>query len=222
MHIIVWDIWTRLFHWGLVICILFLLYSGKTGSGFFDWHRFAGEVALALICFRLCWGLWGSSNNRLNNFFANPLTAVTHLMHLFSRSVTPERGHNAAGGWASFAMICLIALQAITGLFISDEDELIEGAFYADISSSWSEQLLQIHYFNSSLIIALVVVHISMVIIYRIWGRLNLIKPMITGRMAWPESLQVPNIIVQHWLAGLVTAIAVFTIIGLTVGWIDI
>lgn len=220
MRIVIWDIWTRLFHWSLVLCVAFLLFSGKTGNGFFDWHRYIGEGVAGLILFRLCWGLWGSSNARLGGLFSNPVKALSHIGHLFKRILPPERGHNAAGGWASVAMIVLIAIQAVSGLFIADEDELLEGVFYGDISGAWTEKLLEVHYLNSSVILALVIVHILMIIIYRIWGKVNLLFPMISGRMSWPESHPVPDLKIQHWAVGLMTALAVLSIVALGLGWI--
>lgn len=218
-RIVIWDIWVRLFHWSLVCCVFFLLFSGKTGNGFYDWHRYVGEVVGALILFRVCWGIWGSSNSRLSRLFSHPGNAITHLKHLISRALPPERGHNPAGGWASLAMLILIATQAITGLFIADEDELLEGAFYDSISSDWSEQLLQIHYFNSGLIISIVIVHILMIIVYRLWGKVNLVRPMFTGSMHWPEKTEIPPMTIRHWLFGLTTAFAVFSIMGFLTGW---
>lgn len=218
-RIVIWDIWIRLFHWSLVCCVFFLLFSGKTGNGFYDWHRYVGEVVAALILFRVAWGLWGTSNNRLSVLVSNPVNALTHLKHLFSKTLPPERGHNPAGAWASLLMLLLIALQAVSGLFIADEDELLEGAFYGSLSSEWSEQLLQIHYFNSGLIISIVIVHILMIVIYRLWAHINLVSPMITGMMQWPDKITPPPLTTNHWLAGFFTALAAFAVTGFFTGW---
>lgn len=221
MRVVIWDIWTRLFHWTLVACVFFLLFSGKTGTAFFEWHRPIGEAVAALILFRLCWALWGSSNNRLVTFFSHPFKAFGHLGHLFKRNMPPERGHNAAGGWASFAMLFLIGVQAVTGLFIADEDELLEGALYNSISSDRAEQLLDIHYINSSLIIAIVIVHVLMITLYRVWGKVNLVFPMITGKMNWPEAEPVPQMKIQHWAIGAITVAGAFLTIAMLTGWLE-
>lgn len=218
-RIVIWDIWIRLFHWSLVCCVFFLLFSGKTGNGFYNWHRYAGEVVGALILFRVGWGLWGSSNSRLTGLVSSPGKALSHLKHLYQKTLVPERGHNPAGGWATLTMLVLIAIQAITGLFIADEEELLEGAFYDDIPGEWSTELMQIHTFNSGLILSIVIVHVLMIVIYRVWGKVNLVGPMITGAMHWPNNLPVPPIAIRHWTIGLITIFAVFVTTGFFTGW---
>jgi len=221
-RVLVWDIWTRLFHWSLVLCVLFLLFSGETGNGFYDWHRYIGEAVLALLLFRICWSIIGSSNNRLSILVTHPKRSLDHLASLFRRRPPPERGHNPAGGWAVLLMLLLLSVQAFTGLFIADEDELLEGAFYQSISSDWSEELLHIHHFNSRLIIAIVVLHVLMIAVYRVWGKTNLVSQMLSGRGNWPDGSMVPEARFQHWYIGLVVAVVVFAIMSVLVGWIAV
>ena len=191
-RVLIWDIWTRLFHWSLVLCVLFLLFSGKTGNGFYEWHRYVGEAVFALLLFRLCWGFLGSSNNRLSSLVTHPKKGIGHFRALIHREVPVERGHNAAGGWAVLVMLLLLSFQALTGLFIADEEELIEGAFYNSIAGDLSEELLHLHHFNSGLIIAIVVVHVLMIAIYHFWAKTNLVSRMISGKGKWADGSEVP------------------------------
>jgi len=148
----IWDIWIRTFHWAFACSILFLLISGETGFQFFEWHRRIGEFVLFLLLFRLIWGIFGSKNARFVSFIKHPRLAVTHLLALFKTGDVPqEQGHNAAGGWAVLIMLLLVSFQAISGLLIADEDELIEGAFYGLLSSSQSDRLLHLHHTNAKL-----------------------------------------------------------------------
>jgi len=142
----VWDIWVRLFHWSLAVAIIFQWYNGETGHLFFDWHKQVGEFVLALIAFRILWGLWGTSNARLSSLIQHPKSALVHFKSLFQRKVHQERGHNAAGGWAIIFMLLLIGTQAVTGIFIADEDELIEGRFYGHLDWSTTSLLYTIQY----------------------------------------------------------------------------
>ncbi len=219
-RILIWDIWTRLFHWSLVVCVIFLLFSGKTGNGFYEWHRLVGEAVFALLLFRLCWSFFGSSNNRLSGLLTHPKKSIDHLGGLLRREVEPERGHNAAGGWAVLLMLMLLSVQALTGLFIADEEEFIEGAFYETIPADWSEELLHIHHFNSGLIIAIVVVHVLMIAIYHYWGRTNLVSRMLTGKLAWPDRASVPEVRFRHWSVGLIIVCCIFAAVGFLVGWL--
>jgi len=215
----VWDIWIRVFHWLLVAAICFLLISGETGFLFFDWHRKIGECVLVLLLFRLIWSFFGSSNSSLVGLFVNPLKALSHIAQLLRGSAPQTRGHNAAGGWAIIIMLLAISFQAVSGFFIADEDELIEGYFYGALSSGTSEQLLQLHHLNAKLILALVAIHVAMVFFYLLRAGHNLIKPMITGNMHWRSNEPPPSVTFTKPVVGLILIGACFALVGYIIGW---
>lgn len=215
----IWDLCIRLFHWSLAICVLFLLVSGTTGWQFMEWHRTAGEVVLALLLFRLCWGIVGSSNARLAGLFANPLHALRHLLALAKGQAHVERGHNAAGGWAILVMLGLISFQAVSGLFIADEDELIEGVFYGVLPYNIREQLLHLHHLNATFIKVIVIAHVVMIAMYALRASQNLVKPMLTGSMTWPANTVLPAVFFQRTTIGLVIAAICIAGTGFVLSW---
>ena len=215
----VWDIWVRLFHWSLAVSVGFLLISGETGWQFFDWHRNAGEFVLALIVFRVLWGIAGSSNARLSALLHSPVAGLHHLAMLFRRHTHSERGHNAAGSWAVLAMLLVLTTQALTGFFIADEDEFIEGALYGTLSSSATDLAYRIHHLNAQLIQIVIAVHIIMVFVYLLYARLNLISPMITGWMKWPEKQALPEVSFQKFWLGIVFLSVAVGGVGYVAGW---
>ena len=217
--IAIWDIWTRLFHWSLAFTVLFLFISGETGFQFYDWHRLAGEFVLMLLVFRILWGLIGSSNVRLSALFHNPLKGLSHLSDLFKRKVDDERGHNAAGSWAVLILISLLLVQALTGLFIADEDELIEGAFYGQFDSDISYFLYDVHHTNAHILMVLVGIHVAMILFYLLIAGKNLITPMITGRMRWTSDSAVPTVSFQRWWIGALCLIVAVIGIGWLLEW---
>ncbi len=215
----IWDLWVRVFHWSLAISVTFMLVSGNTGWMFFDWHRTVGEVVMMLIVFRLLWGVVGSGNARLFALCRNPLKALNHLGDLFKRRLPVERGHNAAGGWAVLLMLILLAVQAGTGFFIADEDELVEGALYGSFSGSVTDLLYRIHYMNADLLQIVVIVHVIMVFTYLLYGRQNLITPMIHGSMKWLSDRAIPPVTFQaNWVGAVVLLVSV-AIVGYVAGW---
>lgn len=218
-QVTVWDLWIRLFHWTLAVCVTFLLISGTTGWQFFEWHRFVGEAVAGLLLFRLCWGIVGSDNVRLHKLMSSPLNAIKHLSALAGGRVHPERGHNAAGGWAVLTMLCLIGFQAISGLFIADEEELIEGVFYGLLPGDVSEQLLHLHHANATLLKAIVLLHVLMIVVYAIRASQNLVRPMLTGKMLWPSSSPLPAVLFQRTSVGFAVAITCLIITGFTFFW---
>lgn len=215
----VWDIWVRLFHWSLATAVAFQLLSGLTGWQFFDWHRTGGEVVLALVLFRLMWGLLGSANARLGALVRSPVAAFHHLGELARRNVPPERRHNAAGSWAVLALLLMLGVQAVTGMLIADEDEFVEGAWYGAVDEAMSERLYRVHHVNAELLEALVVVHVTMIALYFFWARRDLLLPMITGRMRWPANVPLPPLALQRWWVGLPLAALALGAVGLAGGW---
>jgi len=215
----VWDLWVRLFHWSLALSVLFMLVSGNTGFKFFEWHRLIGEVILALVLFRLIWGMIGSSNLKLLSLIRSPREAVLHVRDLAKGQAHPERGHNAAGSWAVIAMLGLVGLQAISGLFISDEDELIEGAYYSSVGVEISDLMYRVHHTVAEFIQIIVVIHIAMIFVYLVRARQNLIIPMLTGKMKWPQAIPPPEIRLQHWFVGFLAALCSAGVVGFLVGW---
>ncbi len=215
----VWDIWVRIFHLSFALSVLFLLVSGETGLGFFDWHKLAGELVLALVFFRLMWGVVGSSNARLLSLFQPPAAAISHLRGVLRGESHASRGHNAAGGWAVLLMLLLVSVQAVSGLFIADEDELIEGAFYAVASVEMSEWMYDIHEQNAELLQILVIVHVAMVFFYLIRAKQNLIAAMISGKMHWPDGQPVTNVVFVSAVLGLFLMVVALVVAAVVFGW---
>ena len=215
----IWDIWIRLFHWSLAALVLFLLISGTTGWQFYEWHRTAGETVLALLLFRLCWGLVGSDNARLTALVTKPLHALKHLVGLVKGRIPPERGHNSAGGWAVLAMLSLIGFQAISGLVIADEEEYIEGAFYGVLSDDLSYELLKLHIMNATIIKVVVAVHVLMILVYALRASHNLLTPMITGHIKWPSNVEVPYVGFQKGFVGCAIALGCLVAMATIFSW---
>ena len=68
----VWDLPTRLFHWLLVVLIALLYATGEFGMLDMRWHFWLGYATLALIVFRVLWGLFGSQTSRFGDFVRGP------------------------------------------------------------------------------------------------------------------------------------------------------
>lgn len=215
----IWDIWIRLFHWSLAAAVGFSLYSGLTGEFFFDWHRRAGEFVLLLIIFRLAWGVVGSSNVRLTRLIRSPFDAARHIRHFIKRDVPQEREHNAAGAWAVTAMLLILGTQAVTGMFIADEDEFVEGALYESVGSDLTDLMYRIHHINSDLIKLILILHIVMVLLYAVYARRDLIRPMVTGKIKWTSQQTPPPVRIQRWWVGVLCLVPCVAGVGYLAGW---
>jgi cytochrome b len=182
----VWDLPTRVFHWTLVVCVVGAFASVKAGTLWMDWHVRFGLAVLALIAFRLVWGVVGPHHARFSNFLRGPSAIKRYL----ADRVTPALGHNPLGGWSVIAMLALFGFQAISGLFTTD-DILTSGPL-AHVDSGWSATLTNLHKATEWWMIALVALHIATVLGYQWVGKQNLVGPMVHGDVIAPPQVSVP------------------------------
>ncbi|MBL8510886.1 MAG: cytochrome b/b6 domain-containing protein [Betaproteobacteria bacterium] len=196
----VWDIWLRLFHWLLVLDIICLYITGKLGGNWLEWHQRAGYLALGLIGFRLIWGMVGSHHARFIHFVKGPITVWRYLRGRLA-SESAQLGHNPLGAWSVVAMLLVVAVQAVTGLF-SNDDVLLEGPYAAKVSKELSDWLTGIHKINSNILLALIALHVLAIVLYAVVKKNNLVGPMLTGRKLGTGAA--PDISRPRWLAPLV------------------
>jgi len=212
--VVVWDLPTRLFHWTLVALVGFLWVSSDLTL---TWHMRAGETVIALVLFRLAWGVVGSSRSRFSDFVAAPSAVRRHFDEVRALLKTrgdigdhaPTIGHTPLGGYMILVMLGLLAVQAATGLF-SIDDIATEGPLAHLVSRHTAKLLTAIHHLNFNLIGLCVAAHISAALFYLLRKHENLIRPLLTGRKQIPLALTPPvNRIASPWLAlGLLVAAA--------------
>ncbi len=178
---LIWDLPTRVFHWALAGSVGFCLVTGFSDSGDLEWHMRSGQCVLALLVFRLIWGVCGATYARFSQFVRSPPSAWRYLAHF--RSAAVAVGHNAAGGWAVVAMLGLLAIQASTGLFATD-DILSEGPLVHLVSGDTSSMLTGLHQRNAWLVAGIVALHLAALIAHRVWRREPMLRPMLTGKVA--------------------------------------
>ncbi|MFN4310471.1 MAG: cytochrome b/b6 domain-containing protein [Ferrovibrio sp.] len=175
----VWDLPTRLFHWGLVALIVAMVATAWRGK--LDLHMTLGQIVLALVLFRLVWGFVGNRYARFGSFVAGPVAALRYLASLFSAQNERHVGHNPLGGYAVLAMLALLLLQAGTGLFTSD-DIVTDGPLYSKVSGSTSALLSTIHRTSIWVLLSVIALHVCASLFYLLVKKDNLIGPMLTGR----------------------------------------
>jgi cytochrome b len=201
MKIQVWDLPTRLFHWVLVLSVGFLIFSGKTGN-LFDWHQTSGIIVLALLLYRLVWGVFGSTTSRFSDFVYSPSKVIAYAKSMFSRRAIPHAGHNPVGGVMVIVMLGLLLFQGVTGLFSTD-DVLVEGKLYGLVNEDTAEWITGLHHQSSELLIPVLVLHILAIIFYRAYKKHDLTKAMITGSAEFEEK-PTKSIIMKPAIVGVV------------------
>lgn len=178
----IWDLPLRLFHWLLAGAIATCLYTGLDG-GFeeMDWHQRSGYLVLGLVVFRLAWGFLGTRHARFSSFLRGPGPVVAYARNLLTRSAAHAPGHNPLAGWTITTTLAVIAVQAGTGLFATD-DLFIEGPLAHLAEGELSSTLNTIHGVGQWSVGSLVALHLSAILWHRFMLGEHIIRPMITGR----------------------------------------
>ena len=201
---VVWDLPTRLFHWSIVVLVVFAWWTYKADH--MEWHRAAGYAVLALLAFRLFWGFFGATTARFANFLRGPGAVWRYLRGRWPKAA----GHNPLGGWSVAALLAVLIVQPLLGLFASDEDGLDSGPLADRVSYDQSQQAEHLHSVLFYVLVGLVAVHIAAIAFYRLRGD-NLLLPMISGRAELPPGTTPPARAPLWALAlGLILAAGVF------------
>ena len=182
----VWDLPTRLFHWTLAVTLVASVVSAKIGGNAMVWHFRFGCVVLALIAFRVLWGLVGGRWSRFASFIYAPATLLRYLRGQARPGEHLDVGHSPLGSLSVFALLAVVGVQVATGLVADDEIANI-GPLNRFVSSDTVSQATGWHKeYGQWLLIALVVLHVLAIVFYLVKKRLNLVKPMVLGDKPLP------------------------------------
>ncbi len=205
----VWDAPTRLFHWAIVLLVLVSFVSVQ--AGWMRLHLLSGFTVLALLLFRLVWGFIGSETSRFRQFLVSPTKGLHHLSKFREPTPDTQVGHNEAGGWMVVALLALLGVQVLSGLFNTEE----YGASYAAagplvkyVSKGVASFAGIVHGVTFTLLLLLIVLHILTILAYGLVKKHDLVRPMITGVKRLPAATRQPRM-ASPILAGAVLAVAI-------------
>ena len=201
----VWDLPIRLFHWSLVGLLCFSVLTGLNGGlNAMDYHMLSGYAILTLIGFRLLWGIVGSKNARFASFIKGPGAIIDYLRSL-ADPPKPHIGHNPLGALSVLAMLLSVTVQAVTGLFSTD-DVFVDGPLRHLVSHETSLAITNIHKINLWILGALVGLHLAAIAWYQLRRKEDLLLPMITGWKATQQDMPAErnNLILAILLTALV------------------
>jgi cytochrome b len=179
IHVRIWDLPTRVFHWSLVFLILALVITGQVGGDAMLWHFRCGYGVLSLLLFRLMWGFVGGYWSRWRQLTCTP----SALRQYFSgRQAHPHfLGHNPVGSLSVIFILTLLLLQVSTGLFSDDEISnsgpltVWASGSIVSLATQWHKDLGKI------LVLLLIAIHITAIVWYHIKKQENLTRAMVLG-----------------------------------------
>lgn len=208
MRRLVWDLPLRLFHWGIVVCVAGAWTTAELGVEWFGWHKRFGYTVVVLVAFRIAWGFVGPEHARFASFVRGPRAVLDYLRGLASREPVHTLGHSPLGALAVIAMLLALAVQGLTGLFANDEI-FNSGPLYGYVTRELSDRLTGLHHANFDVLLALIALHVAAIAFYALWKRVDLVRPMITGRK--PETGLPPGTGIASqrlWLAAALLVVA--------------
>ena len=170
-----WDLPTRVFHWSVACCVPLAWWSAETGR--YDLHSWVGYSVIVLVVTRFIWGFIGSRHSRFSDFLVGPGRVLAYLRGEGYASA----GHNPLGGWSVLLLLSLLLLQAVSGLFNSD-DVLFSGPLYYAAESGFRDAMGLVHEVVFNLLLALVALHIAAVLYHQMYRKERLLQAMVRGR----------------------------------------
>lgn len=202
----VWDLPTRVFHWLLFLGVLIALVTGEEGEeGVLSIHQIFGFLVMALLIFRLAWGVVGTRHARFASFIRGPRVVLGYVRALARFAPPASLGHNPLGAWMVVLLLVDLAVVVGTGLFAGEAEgeengeaeendvtvEPIEGGevgqgaeggpFAELISPGTADFLSGVHEVFANLLIALIILHVVGVLLDWLLTGDNLVRAMITG-----------------------------------------
>lgn len=175
----VWDLPTRVFHWGLVSAIV-AAWITKGSSQQLDIHVFAGYLAAALVFFRVLWGWRGGKYARFRSFIYAPAAYRDHLQSLIHLKPSRYVGHNPLGGLAIFLMLGLLACIVLSGMFALG-GAFQQGPLAGYLDFAFGELFREGHEIFAYGLVGVIAVHVGGVIVESVLTRDNLFSAMIHG-----------------------------------------
>ena len=192
----VWDISVRIFHWSLVIAFTIAYLTGEESDLI---HAYAGYVVLALLCYRVVWGIIGSRHARFSSFLFSPSDIANYLKNVMGGTAKRYLGHNPAGSVMVFVLLISLSIATWTGLelyAIEGKGPLANNVLTVidtahangdeHRESSGEEFWEELHEVASNFTLVMVFLHILGVLFSGKLHKENLVIAMVTGRKRAP------------------------------------
>jgi cytochrome b len=184
----VWDLPTRAFHWVLAASVIGLVVTAKLGGNAMVWHMRLGLLVLALLVFRVLWGLVGGHWSRFVRFVYAPGTLLRYLRGDHRPGDHFDVGHSPLGALSVFALIGLLGVQVATGL-VADDEIATTGPLNRFVDSATGLAATAWHKgYGQWIVLGLVALHVVAIVVYRVRGK-NLVTPMLTGDKPLPPDV---------------------------------
>lgn len=169
MKQLIWDLPTRVTHWALAFTILLaytLAQLAPEGSTLFGLHILCGVIAGLLLVWRLIWGFLGSRHVTFRSLVFSPFEVRDYFLAVLHGKERYYAGHNPGSAVAIWTMFLLVFMTLVSGGLIG---------FGGEVSK-------ELHEVVPNLLLAVVLLHVTGVLLATLMHRENYIASMFTGR----------------------------------------
>ncbi len=169
----VYDLPTRLFHWGFAFLFLAAFLIAQVfdeDSAWYPYHMMAGLVLVLMVVFRILWGFFGSRYARFSSFPLSPSQILTYFKSVFFSKTERHPGHNPASAWAALLMMGLTFGLGFTG--------------YRMTQNGGSDFFEEAHELLAYAFLLVVVAHVAGVVLHTLRHRDGLPLSMVHGHKA--------------------------------------
>jgi cytochrome b len=154
----------------------------------------------------------GTKYAKFNSFIAGPETMLSYIKSLINKQPLETVGHNPVGGLMLPLVLLLVGIQAITGLFTSD-DIVHSGPYFQTISDSLQSVMQWLHHQTFSFLWIFIAFHIVAICWYKFAVKHDLIKPMFNGKKVVSEEQAIAH-------SQLLKAIILVIVVAVFVYWL--
>lgn len=186
----VWDLPTRIFHWGLVAGVGLAYASGEVlPKSWIGAHAFFGYAVAGLIAFRLFWGVFGPEPSRFRSFLYSPRATLDYARRMLAPRAAFHLGHNPLGALMVFALLATLALLIASGIVALGGTERM-GPLAGQVSFKLAKAAEHFHEGVVGALGILVGLHVVGVLLSSLVERQNLIRAMIDGCKRVPAGVR--------------------------------
>jgi len=182
-----WDLPTRLLHWGLAASVGTALATALVAPPeAMTLHVWSGATAVALVAARAVWGLVGGEHSRFAAFPLSPGALKAHARHVVAAlrgraEAAPWPGHPPLGALMAVLLLAGVAGLGVTGAIALGGQEAA-GPLAGRVGFELGHALAEAHEVLGLALLALVAGHLLGVAVESRLMREALVRSMITGR----------------------------------------
>lgn len=173
----IWDWPVRLTHWSFVVLVPAMYFTAENSA--WGWHKRLGVVLLGLLIFRILWGFVGTDTARFARFVKGPGKVIAYLRGNYD----PKReiGHSPLGALAVLALLGVMLVQVVLGLFAGNIYDGATGPLNPLVGIGTADWMTDTHEWFYWVVFGMIGLHLAAIAFYGAKLQ-NLIGPMVGGK----------------------------------------